>query len=370
MRKKNNLKYTIEQEHIIGRLRKQFNDFVDEPNILSDISRIPEIQSKKLMPLKEAREKLIDDKNKQILLDEKNILLELLGKINDQIMANKINLENSDKSQLEEKMKIVEKGLNSVRREVKSVIEEVAIDIATSISKLKNEMVAVVNNHKDITISSHIDEKRKGYDEGFWIFKKRKYYIETTNNYEADVSDVMSNIQSYIFEARKLANGILEKAVDCHKLEKQLKEVILKGFDMGDEFFDEREILVPLSLLVKSIKATYIEIDHNSYMEKVADKFPSGAKNEQIHQLKIMQTSILGEVCKDLQVEIDKSISSTQLELKVQENTLVDSLINKLQENYDNLKKQLENKENSLAQYDQLFKNIKEYNYQIKEMVL
>ena len=114
------------------------------------------------MPLKEAREKLIDDKNKQILLDEKNILLELLGKINDQIMANKINLENSDKSQLEEKMKIVEKGLNSVRREVKSVIEEVAIDIATSISKLKNEMVAVVNNHKDITISSHIDEKRKG----------------------------------------------------------------------------------------------------------------------------------------------------------------------------------------------------------------
>ena len=83
-----------------------------------------------------------------------------------------------------------------------------------------------------------------------------------------------------------------------------------------------------------------------------------------------MQTSILGEVCKDLQVEIDKSISSTQLELKVQENTLVDSLINKLQENYDNLKNQLENKENSLAQYDQLSKNIKEYNYQIKEMVL
>lgn len=370
LRRKNNLKYTIEQEHIIGRLRKQFNDFVDDPNILSDLSRIPEIQSKKLMPLKAAREKLIDDKNKQILLDEKNILLELLGKIDDQITANKINLENSDKNQLEEKMKIVEKGLNSVRREVKSVIEEVAIDIATSISNLKNEMVAAVNNHKDITVSSHIDEKRKGYDEGWWIFKTRKYYIETTNNYEADVSDVMSNIQSYIVEARKIADGILKKAVDCHKLEKQLKEVILKGFDMGDEFFDEREILVPLSLLVKGINATYIEIDDNSYMEKIADKFPSGAKNEQIHQLKIMQTSILGEVCRDLQVEIDKSINSTQLELKVKANTLVDSLINTLQENYNNLKIQLENKENSLAQYNQLSKNIKEYNYQIKEMVL
>ena len=34
------------------------------------------------------------------------------------------------------------------------------------------------------------------------------------------------------------------------------------------------------------------------------------------------------------------------------------------------MKKQLENKENSLAQYNQLSKNIKEYNYQIKEMVL
>ena len=63
-------------------------------------------------------------------------------------------------------------------------------------------------------------------------------------------------------------------------------------------------------------------------------------------------------------------MSSTLLELKVQANTLVDSLINKLQENYNNLKIQLENKENSLAQYDQLSKNIKEYNYQIKEMVL
>lgn len=366
--KKSGKSYSLEQEHMIKRFKAQFPDFVDDAGFLASLSGISDIHKKHLIPLKEERKRIIDEKNENLLNDNKLKLLALLGDITEQARSNKDSLVHSDKQQLEKKLEAVQKGLNAVRRDVKSVIEGIAIDIEKELLRLKNEMEAEVSNHTDISVSSSTETNLTKRKEGWWIFKTTKYYNETITNYEADVSDVVDNIRQYIVESKRIANLCLEKSVDNHIIEQKLKEIILSGFDMSDNSFDEKEILVPLSLLVKKIKVSNINIDTDSYVEEVAGQFPYGAKNSEIHRLKIAQTKILGNVCNQLQLEIDESLRKIKVELAYQADTFVDTLHEKMMQNIENIKHQIQNKDESLLRYETLLTQLGDYKLQVKEM--
>ncbi len=366
--KKSGKPYSLEQEHMIKRFKAQFPDFVDDAGFLASLSGISDIHKKNLLPLKEEKKRIIDEKNENLLNDNKLKLLSLLGDITEQARSNKESLEHSDKQQLEKKLEVVQKGLNSVRRDVKGVIEGIAIDIEKELLRLKNEMEAEVSNHTDISVSSSTETNLTSRKEGWWIFKTTKYYNETITNHEADVSDVVYNIRQYIVESKRIANLCLEKSVDSHVIEQKLKEIILSGFDMSDTSFDEKEILVPLNLLVKKIKVSNITIDTDSYVEEVAGQFPYGAKNSEIHRLKIAQTKILGNVCNQLQSEIDESLRKIKVELAYQADTFVDTLHEKMMENIENIKDQIQNKEESLLRYETLLTQLGDYKLQVKEM--
>ncbi len=366
--KKSGKPYSLEQEHMIKRFKTQFSDFVDDAGFLASLSGISDIHKKHLIPLKEEKKRIIDEKNENLLNDNKLKLLSLLGDITEQARSNKESLAHSDKQQLEKKLDTVQKGLNSVRRDVKSVIEGIAIDIEKELLRLKNEMEAEVSNHTDISVSSSTETNLRSYKEGWWIFKKTKYYTETITNHEADVSDVVDNIRQYIVESKRIANLCLDKSVDSHVIEQKLKAIILAGFDMSDTSFDEKEILVPLSLLVKKIKVSNINIDTDSYVEEVAGQFPYGAKNSEIHRLKIAQTKVLGSVCNKLQAEIDESLRKIKVELAYQADTFVDTLNEKLMQNIENIKHQIQNKAESLLRYETLLNQLGDYKLQVKEM--
>ncbi|WP_127165891.1 dynamin family protein [Veillonella sp. CHU732] len=366
--KKSGKPYSLEQEHMIKRFKTQFSDFVDDAGFLASLSGISDIHKKHLIPLKEEKKRIIDEKNENLLNDNKLKLLSLLGDITEQARSNKESLAHSDKQQLEKKLDTVQKGLNSVRRDVKSVIEGIAIDIEKELLRLKNEMEAEVSNHTDILVSSSTETNLRSYKEGWWIFKKTKYYTETITNHEADVSDVVDNIRQYIVESKRIANLCLDKSVDSHVIEQKLKAIILAGFDMSDTSFDEKEILVPLSLLVKKIKVSNINIDTDSYVEEVAGQFPYGAKNSEIHRLKIAQTKVLGSVCNKLQAEIDESLRKIKVELAYQADTFVDTLNEKLMQNIENIKHQIQNKAESLLRYETLLNQLGDYKLQVKEM--
>lgn len=366
--KKSGKPYSLEQEHMIKRFKAQFPDFVDDAGFLAGLSGISDIHKKNLLPLKEEKKRIIDEKNENLLNDNKLKLLALLGDITEQARSNKDSLVHSDKQQLEKKLEAVQKGLNAVRRDVKSVIEGIAIDIEKELLRLKNEMEAEVSNHTDISVSSSTETNLTKRKEGWWIFKTTKYYNETITNYEADVSDVVDNIRQYIVESKRIANLCLEKSVDNHIIEQKLKEIILSGFDMSDNSFDEKEILVPLSLLVKKIKVSNINIDTDSYVEEVAGQFPYGAKNSEIHRLKIAQTKVLGNICNQLQAEIDECLRKIKIELAYQADTFVDTLNEKLMQNIENIKHQIQNKEESLLRYETLLTQLGDYKLQVKEM--
>ena len=293
----------------------------------------------------------------------------MLGDITEQASANKESLVHSDKQHLEKKLEMIKNGLNAVGRDIKYLIEEISIDVEKELLRLKNQVEAEISNHLKITVGDFKTLESRVRTESRFILpdKKIQYDVNVTNHY-AEVSDTCRNISEYIVAVNDLSRSILEKAIDGHIIEQRLKEIILSGFDMSDTSFDEREILGPLSLMVKKIKISYIEVDRESYIEEILEQFPNRAENEEIHKLKLIQTKLLGEVCSYIQKEIDAHLSQIKVELAYQANTFVDTLNKKITQNIEKIVKQIQNKEESLLRYDLLLTQLGAYKLQIKKM--
>lgn len=69
--KKSGKPYSLEQEHMIKRFKTQFSDFVDDAGFLASLSGISDIHKKHLIPLKEEKKRIIDEKNENLLNDNK-----------------------------------------------------------------------------------------------------------------------------------------------------------------------------------------------------------------------------------------------------------------------------------------------------------
>ena len=367
--KKSGKPYSEEQEHTIKKLKTRFSDFQEDADILASLSGILDICKKHLIPLREEKKRIINEKNENLLNDNKLRLLGLLGDITEQASANKESLVHSDKQHLEKKLEMIKNGLNAVGRDIKYLIEEISIDVEKELLRLKNQVEAEISNHLKITVGDFKTLESRVRTESRFILpdKKIQYDVNVTNHY-AEVSDTCRNISEYIVAVNDLSRSILEKAIDGHIIEQRLKEIILSGFDMSDTSFDEREILGPLSLMVKKIKISYIEVDRESYIEEILEQFPNRAENEEIHKLKLIQTKLLGEVCSYIQKEIDAHLSQIKVELAYQANTFVDTLNKKITQNIEKIVKQIQNKEESLLRYNLLLTQLGAYKLQIKKM--
>ena len=361
--------YSSEQEHTIENLKTRFPDFVEDAGFLASLSGILDIRNKCLKPLKEEKKRIINEKNENLLNDNKVKLLGLLGDITEQANANKERVVHSDKQHLENKLEMIKNGLNAVGRDIKYVIEGISIDVEKELLRLKNEVAAAMSNHLDIRVGNFKTSELRTRTESRFILpdKKIQEYVNITNHY-AEVSDTCRNIGEYIVAVNNLSRSILEKAIDGHIIEQRLKEIILSGFDMSDTSFDEREILGPLSLMVKKIKIAYIEVDRESYIEKILEHFPNRVENKEIHKLKVIQTKLLGEVCSYVQKEIDAHLSKIKVELAYQADTFVDTLNTKIIQNIEKIAKQIQNKEESLLHYEALLAQLGDYKLQVKEM--
>ena len=69
-----------------------------------------------------------------------------------------------------------------------------------------------------------------------------------------------------------------------------------------------------------------------------------------------------------MQAEIDESLRKIKVELAYQADTFVDTLNEKLMQNIEHIKHQIQNKEESLLRYETLLTQLGDYKLQVKEM--
>lgn len=359
--KKNNQNYSEEQKFYIDKLKSSFIDFADNIDILVRYSGILDIQKKKLIPLRKEKDSIIKLKNDEIFQAKMTKIISLLKDIQEQCLFNKDTLENNDKAKLEDKKKNIERSLNRSNREVKDIIKSLSLDIKSAMKRLNIEIEAAINNHIDFPVVIEENITRKSERHGFLYLKQRKWNtVEYT--YKVNSLKVVENIRNYHIECQNLVENNLEHAINTRQLEKELRETIINSNSVIDHSFDEREILIPLRNLIKSIKIQDINIDIRPYLNRIYDEFTKNIEtNDEIHRLRIVQDQVLNDVYNDYKQGVNQSLNNIELKLNRESESFINKLIIDLKENISLIEKQIDNKAINLERYSLLENKIQSY---------
>lgn len=359
--KKNNQNYSEEQKFYIDRLKSSFIDFADNIEILVRYSGILDIQKKKLIPLREEKNSIIKLKNHEIFQTKMTKIISLLEDIHEQCLLNKETLENNDKAKLEDKKKNVERSLNRSNREVKDIIKSLSLDIKSAMNRLNIEIESAINNHIDFPVVVEENITRRSERHGFLYLKQRKWdTVEYT--YKVNSLKVVENIRNYHIECQNLVDNNLDHAINARQLEKELRETIINSNSVIDHSFDEREILIPLRNLIKSIKIQDINIGINPYLNRIYDEFTKNIEtNDEIHRLRIVQDQVLNDIYNEYKKEVKQSLNNIELKLNRESESFINKLIIDLKENISLIEKQIDNKAINLERYSLLENKIQSY---------
>lgn len=344
---------------IIKQFKNRFSDFSDDEKTLLKVSGIIKVRQEKLKEIKEQKEQIINEKNKSIVEDSRKILMGIISNINSQIRSDYMKVKNGDIEKLENDLNVMQKNLERLRNSLKNVFEKYKLEALRIQNRIGSELELEMNNHKDFPIkeSSHIEYHvlKTG------IFKK-EVHQENVVTKSASVADVISNMNSYIARCKVITNDTFNKVINVNKLKKDVKDVVLSSFEETNQEFNENDILIPLDLVVGKVSIPDISIDSDSFEDIIVNSFSSAtAYGDEIDALRLSQNRVLSQISKRINAEIERCRSNTELIMDEQSVVFVDNINNTLNNNLQRIKDKIENREESIKDYEELIKNLTEY---------
>lgn len=373
VKNKKNLEYSKEEQHILGRLSKQFRGInINDYRELLDLSGIKEI-NKKMKTIKGNKENIIKEKNEKIVSLEKGNLLKLLEDINSNAYSNKNDIEKYNKEELENRLTSISNNLNSIRKKISNIFEFSVVEAKKTFRSIENELEKEETNKKyiDFLIKSKKETRHGTYRSGLFGWTKN-HYVETYVISTVNISEAIYRLKKYLVKCKEYANIEFKRIINKDNLKNLIKKEIIKLFDLSERDFDEEKIIRPVEIIVEKIMIPDINIDEKEFTDMIVNQF-SGKdvlEGNEIATLERAQLETLGKIFLKVKEKIRECESKLEYELKVQASEFVDKLEEEIEENTIKLKEQLEDKENSLRSYEKFLEEIKIYKKMIKDMEL
>lgn len=358
--KKNKKNIILEdfEEHIYKAFKKRFQDFDDSYEFLIDFSNIENIKKNVFEQVNSEKDRIIKEKSELLLRGQKSKLLSILEEINIQAVQNLNDINSYDKAKLQEKLRLIENKMNSMRREIKNIFDNAAIDSKRILIDISIDIEKQIDSFTDIDVKTEKNEHFKTQREGFLGLKKTVYrVIETTNS--ADVGQVIKNIRRYITKCKEIANNEFDRLINVSDIKRKIKETIVEAFDLSDKNFDENDILIPIEIAMKKIKIPSINIEASDYDDMILKVFSSTiVEGENINQLLVQQEKVLQKANKSMSQILKNTASEVENVLQKESSQFVDNIISHLSDNIKMLEKRLEDREKSIREFEEYIKQL------------
>ena len=354
-----------EESHIIKNYKKRFEDFNDSYEYLMSISGVRKIKKDVFDDVKSKKEETINRKSELVLNGKKSQLLSILEDINIQANQNLRDINIYDKDKLQEKLEMLKYKMGSIRSKVKGIFDLAAIDSKKILNEIASDIEKEVDNYTNINVGTKSKERFVTQGEGFLGLKKTTYRVTDTIS-TASVAEVIANLRKYITRCKKVANEEFERLINIDNIKRDVKEVVIGAFDLSDKNFNENDILNPIEIVMKKITIPSININVNDYDEMILKSFSGGiVEGNAINELFLQQEKVLQEISSDIQKVLEETSVDVEVILNEQASLFVDNIIDQLSSNIEIIESRLEDKENSIKEFERFISDIYKYKKEI-----
>lgn len=354
-----------EEEHVLTQFENNFIGFTREPEMLYELSQIRTIRENVWEEIRKKKEEILEQKSKGFLADMKAGYIEKLREIRSQVDNNLIYLQNVDKEELfrkEEKLKHI---LNKSRNKTRDIFENCAYESKRKVMDLQSEVKGEVSAHQYIQSRDIIKTVTRTRTEShfFGLWHSHEDYDVEVHHDQANVADAENNIEMYLAITQKEINDRLVNVINMADMRKKLKEELLAVLNENSEdTFEQDDVILPVNKILREINDPKVKIDGKKYSSALEKIFQNNqVLDEDIAKLKRKQNRILRQISGDACELLGNEAERIKKELMARAESFINDVQEKLSNNMDIVRANLENKEKSIAACRKLKKSLQEH---------
>lgn len=349
------------EAHILSTMADRFDGMKTDPEFLRELAGIDRLSNREFAKIHKEKENIIAERSREFIKTQTLNFIEQINEIQTDAEQMLRLTKTSDVASLQKKLEIGERALISMRRAIETTFELCATDTKRYIVEIANQIKVRVDEHTDISIAEGKDVETRYRKESFLLFFTKKVPYEVTIVYHnANISDVIRNIQKYITNSEKnIAEG-LKLAVNIGEIRGKIKNVVLNAFQAADADFDENDILMPVeSVLSKVTIPDFSVVDSEKYSNMILSEFPSAqVRDEEISRLELKQAQVLEKIAKDITARLEEKANEIAAQLKEQSLYFTDDVKVAIEKRIKLLQKNIQDKEGSIRDYEEFLARV------------
>ena len=306
--------FSIEENHVLGRLTKLFPDFRDSLKTaqdFEDLSGFEDVKENIYKPVRADKELILRQRVADFQAQQIALLCKSLADIAISSDRRRVLLENNDMAGLKEKQAALEKNLQNSRIEVRNIFDELKFNFKSAVADLKINMREAMGANRKINVETRIETS---IHESGLVFKDYSYTNHTI--YHASTSEATNNIENYAQELMRLIDTAMKDIFNREDLERKLRKAIFK-------------------------------------------KYTSEVRDSEVEELKKDQAEKLAFIYNEYVAKVDKAFSTVSNAIDRSGATFVDKVCEKVNTAYETLQKQLRNKDTHIQFYKEFSERIK-----------
>jgi len=333
------------EQLVLDNLQKRYK-FKFSDDILFDLANIDRIREKDLKEIKNDKDEILAEKSQDFLNGQKDLVLEELNILEDNLKERIKELETTDIEELRTQAEFLEDGFDRAKDGIKQVFIDFDFDIKGKIYKLINE----IDDQR--SLYSGVSRKRDSREEfshttGRWFWKETHY--KTVYYDIANVNEAVDKAVKFIRETNQTIVEMWVKMINLQDIELKLIKEAENGFDMGDSSFNKHKIINPVKNALRAISLKPYRLKDKVYIEQITSAFSSDkVEGSDITSLDNLLLEILYKISEDIESSLNDKLDEISSILDEKSRTFVDTLKSEAENDINRIQEDLKAKESSL----------------------
>lgn len=361
-----------EEQHTLNRLNQMFDGFTFTPQILEAVANFKKVHSK-LDSVRDNKDKIMAERLDNLLKGAERELLQKLTAIADDIAHKRSNLEKGDLADAQKKQEELARRITAGKSKVSMVFDKYRVQIEKTLHNatqgIKQDSMSVKRVNSQ---TGSREEEYKTYREVSdstwykpWTWGDTRT-VSTTNyrtvNYTyANVQDAVQKLEDFVTETSDRLYHSSSQAININQFREDIKQAVKGIFDFSDPDFEPEMILLPLSNSVDRITIPTISLDLDHHINSIRQQFSvNEVEGDEIQQLRAEQARVVGLLLTEITKEVNKCGDDMLGKISREEIEFLPTLIGDLESNVEQLRADLENKEQALKEYSDILEMVEE----------
>ena len=269
-------------------------------------------------------------------------------------------LENNDKEKLGEQKKFMETQISGIKADITTVFNELSVNLEKEKAAGIREMREISKDFLEmkertgerVHVKSYRVSDSKWYKPWTWGSSHTVHYTYTEHYSYCIASDAVENIRKFSMDAVNQIEKIFTEAIDQQALKRKLLNLIVQNFDMGSEKYDAALFRIMVENTINKIEFPVFKIDISKSLDAITAKFTGEITDaEQKNALQTALDKAISRIYDELSDKVANEVISFKNEIQNLAKSVESDLLNNINQEFDLLISQYNDKEKEIARY-------------------